>query len=331
MEKKKITIIGVGGRTGTMFAFELRNSAEVLGIGRKKEIELIKKGVLFIERGGEKPEKFEQKVIQDIEFREDIKPDLIFLTTKNPISSPIKYYYQKLEEKETMPTLLISQNGIAAIEDAQKSLKEIFGNDSEKIRLIRIVLFNPVDRKELESKIYLRYSLPIRIAISKVSGLGEIKDIIELFERAGVEVKEFPPKEAKNIEFSKFFLNLIGMAAASQGFSINEGFKNKEIFKEEVLSLREYIKIVKKSGGRFLNFPHYPVKSLVILVSRLPMIFLSVFRNILAKLISGGRGGKPKDLDEIDYYNGAVVNLGKKIGVEAPINEKIYKRVLDKL
>lgn len=327
----KIVIIGVGGRTGTMFAFELRKSAEILGIGREKEIEMIKGGRLYLEKKEEKPEKFEGKVIKDIEFEEGLEPDFIFITTKNPVSSPIKYYYQKFKNKEKIPTLLISQNGIAAIEDAQKSLKEIFGNQSEKVRLIRIILFNPVERKELEDRVYLRYSLPIRIAIAKVSGPGDIEDIVEIFKKACFEIKGFPPEEAKNLEFSKFFLNLIGMAAASQGFSIEEGFKNKEVFKEEVEALREYIKIVKTLEGKFLNFPHYPVKILTILVSWLPMVFLSALRNILAGLISEGRGGKPKDLDEIDYYNGAVVNLGKKIGVKTPINEKIYNRALEKL
>jgi hypothetical protein len=33
----KIGVIGVGGRTGTMFAFELKNSGNVFGIGRKKK------------------------------------------------------------------------------------------------------------------------------------------------------------------------------------------------------------------------------------------------------------------------------------------------------
>ncbi|GAI17549.1 unnamed protein product, partial [marine sediment metagenome] len=54
-------------------------------------------------------------------------------------------------------------------------------------------------------------------------------------------------------------------------------------------------------------------------------------RNILSGFISKGRGGKLKDLDEIDYYNGGVVKLGKRIGVETLVNEKVYKRALEKL
>ena len=322
---KKVAIIGIGGRTGTMFALELRNSAEILGVGREREIKIIEEKRLFVEKKGKSPEIFKEKTIEDVNF--EGKPDILFLTTKNPIGPVIKYYYQKL--KENPPALLISQNGIEAIKEAKKTLKEIFGQDSEKIRLVRIVLFNPIDKKEAENKIQIQYSLPIRMAIAKVSGLAGIEDIVEIFKKSNFEIAEFPPSQAKNLEFSKLFLNLIGMAAASQGFSIEEGFKQKEVFREEIEALKEYIKVVKLAGGVFLNFPHYPVKLFTVLFS-LPVGLLSVFRNNFARIISQGRKGKPKDLDEIEYYNGGVVNLGKKFGIETPINEKILKRVREK-
>ena len=323
---KKIAIVGVGGRTGTMFAFELKNSADVLGIGRKKEVKLIKEKKLYIERKGEEPKVFEVKVIEDIEFKKEEKPDIIFLTTKNPVSSPIKFYYQKIKEK--LPSLLISQNGIAALEDSKKALKETFDNEAEKVRIVRIALFNPIDRRGRDDRVYVKYSLPIRIALSKGSGPEDIKDIVEIFKDAGFELTEVPEKEAKNLEFSKLFLNLIGMASASQGLSIKEGFKRKDVFIEEIKSLREYKKVVEVAGGKFLNFPHYPVKSLATFFSLVPLSVLFLFRNVLAKLITKGREGKRKDLDEIEFYNGAVVKLGEKLNVETPINKKIIKRVL---
>lgn len=320
---KKVAIIGIGGRTGTMFAFEMRNSVEILGVGREKEVKEIKEGKFFVERNNE-IEIFKERVIRDIEFKNGIFPEIVFLATKNPISPIIKYYFSNQKIKENF-TLLISQNGISAIEDAKESLKEIFGNDFEKIRLVRIILFNPVEKVEKEGKIFIKYSLPIRIAIAKVFGPGKIEDILKIFKESNFEVFEFPEKEAKNLEFSKLILNLIGMASATHGLSIEEGFENKEIFREEIGALREYIKLVKIFGGKFLNFPHYPVKLMTILFN-LPLFFLSIFRKKLARLISQERRGKRKDLDEIDYYNGAVVELGKKLKIETPINERILKR-----
>jgi len=327
---KKIAVIGVRGRTGTMFAFELKNSVEILGVDREKEVKVIKEEKFFIKRKGKPLELFKEKVIKDIEFEENLKPDILFLTTKNPVSPPIQYYYQKFKE-EKMPDLILSQNGIGAIEEAKEVLKEIFGEESEKIRIIRISLFNPVDRKEIKNRIYIKYSLPIRIAIAKVFGPGGIEDVVEIFENAGFETWKFPDKEVKNLEFSKLFLNLIGISSASRGFSIEEGFKNPEILREELEALREYIKVVRTAKGKFLNFPHYPVKFLVILIKFLPMSFFLIFRKILAEIVSERREEKSKDLNQIEFYNGAVVKLGKKLGIRALINEKIYKRVIEKL
>ncbi len=329
MEKKKIAIIGAGGRTGTMFAFELRNSAQILGVGRETEVKAIREGKLGIERQG-KLEQFKEKVKEDKDFKENPDADIIFLATKNPVSPAIKYYFQKFIGKEKIPALLLSQNGISAIDEAKKTLKEIFGQDSEKIKLARVILFNPVEKREVADRIYIKYSLPIRIALAKISGPGDMKDIAEIFKAAGFEVKEFPEKEAKNLELSKLFLNLIGMASAVRGLSIKDGFSDKETFKEEIGALREYIKVVKGLNGSFINLPGYPVKLLTILLG-LPDSFLAIFRKKIARLVSRGREGKIKDLEEIEFYNGAAAKKGRDLGIKTPINEKIYKSGLERL
>ncbi|GAF68550.1 unnamed protein product, partial [marine sediment metagenome] len=212
-----------------------------------------------------------------------------------------------------------------------ETLKKIFGKEAEKVKVIRLVLFNPIDQRDFEDKRYIRYSLPIRLAVARVSGKGDIKNVIDIFRKSGFKVTELSSQDAKNLEFSKLFLNLIGMASASRGVSIKEGFRDKEIFKEEVDALKEYIKAVKSAGGKFLNFPYYPVKFLAVLIDSLPFSFLSFSKNVLAKIISKGRGKKPKALDEIEYYNGAVVKLGKKAKVKTPANGMIYKRGLKRL
>ena len=169
MLEKKIAVIGVGGRTGTMFAFELRNSANILAVGRQREVELVNQRKLFVERKEKLIQVFEEKVIKDTDFKSKLEPDIIFLTTKNPISSPLEYYFRAWRGnkvprsretrgsffkkcKKKIPTLIISQNGIAAISDAKKTLKKIFGNESEKIRIVRVVLFNPIEKIESENK-----------------------------------------------------------------------------------------------------------------------------------------------------------------------------------
>ena len=326
----KIVIIGIGGRTGTMFAYELENFASVLGVGRETDIGTIRQKKLFVQKKDKEPELFNIKVVKDSDFSQEINPDIIFLATKNPVSSVIKYYFEKFKGKK-IPVLFLSQNGIEALEDSKKALEEIFGEKAKDIKIIRAVLFNPIDQKKERDNTYIKYSLPIRLAVLKAQGEGDIKDLVEIFKKASFEVKEFSQKEAKNLEFSKLFLNLIGMASASRGLSVKDGFKDKETFKEEVESLKEYIRVVGATGGRFLNFPHYQVGVLSIILSLIPTIFLLPFRTFLAEVVSKERGEKPKVLDEINYYNGAVVKLGEKIGIKTPVNKRVYERALEKL
>jgi len=318
---KRIGIVGMG-RTGSMFFQELKDFFEVFGISKKEDIELIKEGKIWIKRNG-KEEVLKGNFIFDSEFKHSF--DFLFFAVKNPVGPAISFYFKRIKEKNLkIPAIFLSQNGIEAGEEAISVLKEIFGKRAEEIPVFRISLFNPVDREVKDEKILISYSLPIKMAIAQI--LGPKVDVSQIFKGKNFRVFFIDQKNAKNMEYSKLFLNLIGMSSATHNLSIKEGFSKKEIFKEEILALREYKKVVKLSGGKFLNFSGYPVKFLSFLIS-LPISFLSPFREILAEKIEKGRAGKKKELDEIDYYNGAVLKLAKKLKVQVPTNLKILERV----
>jgi len=319
----KIGIVGIGGKTGSMFARELKDSGEIFGIGKKEIIEEIKKGKVFVERNG-KREKLECNLIEIEEFPKDFQFDCLFFCIKNPVFDAVKFYYQKIKEKNfSPPALFLPQNGISAGEDAILALKEVFGENSKEIPIFRISLFNAVEKKLEGENVIFSYSLPVRLAISQV--FGKKIEIKNFFEKTKIEAFFVPERDSKNMEYSKLFLNLIGMACALKNLSIAEGFKKKEVFKKEVLALREYIRAVKLAGGKFLNFPHYPVKFLSFLF-KIPIPVLFLISSFLGNLIEKERKGKKKELDEIDYYNGAVVKLAKKVGFEAKVNQEILEK-----
>lgn len=323
MEKTTIGVVGVGGRTGTMFAYELSKATDVFGIARDKGVDLVRKKNLFIDNGQEK-KAFEEEIIKDTDFSKHSCPDILFVATKNPVFPVLKFYLSFYKEK--IPTIIISQNGIAAIKDAKVAVEEVLKDRAQKAKIIRISLFNPIDQHASGGKTIIKYSLPIRGAMAKAWGTGETTEVRNLFQEAGFEFDYLPPSRAQDMAFSKLFLNLIGMASASRGLSIQEGFKSKKVFTEELGALKEYIRAVHKSGGRFINFSHYPVGNFAFLIDKAPLFLLLPLRDILAKIISKGREGKPKVLDEIDYYNGGVVSLGEETGIKTPINQKITQR-----
>jgi hypothetical protein len=306
---KRIGIVGMG-RTGSMFFQELKEFFEVFGILRKEDIEPIKEEKVLIKKN-EKKEVLKGNFFSGDEFNHSF--DLLFFTVKNPVESTISFYFEKIKEKKLkIPAIFLSQNGIEAGEETISVLKEIFGEKAREIPVFRISLFNPVDREEKNGKISISYSLPIKMAMAQIS--GPKIDVSQIFKGKNFKVFFVDRKNAKNMEYSKLFLNLIGIPSATYGLSIKDGFSKKEIFKEEILALREYKKVVKLSGGKFLNFPGYPVKFLSFLIS-LPISLLFPFRKILAEKVEKGRVGKKKDLDEIDYYNGAVLKMVKTLSV----------------
>jgi ketopantoate reductase len=324
---EKIAIIGIGGRTGTLFAHKLKNSAEVLGVGREGEIEMINSKNILIQKRGFDPEVMDQKIIKDQDFGNYPLPDYIFIATRNPVYPVVKYYYQIVKEKNgKLPILVLSQNGISAVEEAGSALREVFGGDASNVQIIRLNLFNPVDGVKNNGKICMKYFEPVRLVFSSVFGPEDTLGLRKIFGAAGIEYEEYSRKDARNMECSKLFLNLIGMAAASYGQSVEKGYQDKAIFREEVIMLREYISSVKLSGSRFLNFKHYPVGILSCIINNVPLPLLVFARGMLVKIVSSNRGSKPKDLGEIDYYNGGVIKLAQTVGLKTPVNIKIYNQ-----
>ena len=326
---KQIAIIGAGGRIGAMFAHELKGKP-ILGIGREQEALEINKGNLFL-KTNKGTEVLKIETIKDADFDKSSVPEAIFLCTKNPITPVVKYYYQIMKDKGwEMPILFVPQNGFSASDEAREALKDIFGDDAEKIKVVRISLFNSVSREVIDNKVYLSYTLPIRLCFSIMSGSFKKGEIESIFNETGIEIEEASSEDARNMEFSKLFLNLIGMASASYNLTVEQGFEDKDVFKEEITMLKEYIRAVKADGSNFLNFNHYPVRLMACLFNNLPMWLLSSLRGVIGNLINKGRRGKKKDLDEIEYYNGAVISLCLKNNIDCSINKKLIERVKNK-
>ncbi len=321
-----IAIVGIGGRTGSMFGFELKDKAKILGIAKNKEKELVNQKKIFIERNHQSLVPLNVEIIKESDFSSFYLPEFILLTTKNPVEEIVEYYYQKIKSEERLPALVLSQNGKRAIEEARKALERVLGKREKEVEIIRVNLFNAIERKEKENKIIISYNLPIRISMGSLEKERQGERLSLIFKRAGMRVKKIPPEEIRNMEYSKLFLNLIGMSCASRNISLREGFLQKEVFKEEISALKEYIKVVRAKKGNFLNL-FYPIKIFAFLIEKLPFSLLFPLRKSILKIIEKGRSKKEKgNLDEIDYYNGEVVKLARECKISAPVNEKILKR-----
>ena len=338
--KPRIFIIGIGGRTGSMFARELQGVCDIVGVGLEREKEAVNRGGIKIQRnnnGIAKPLEVEAILAPDFGAAIEKKyPDFIWLAVKNPVAPAVKFYYSQFKGKEKIPALVLSQNGLLAISDAQTALNDALGQDADKIRIIRVSLSNGIDLRVDEAAyapagatasqsgtFIISYKIPIKLGFGAI--VGKATDIKEILQAARIKAQEFKGADVYKMENSKLFTNLIGMASATCGLTVSAGLRDKKTFEQEIAILKEYVSAVKASGGGFVdNFAGYPIKMLAEMVL-LPTALLVPFRGIFERIVSKGRS-RPKDLSEIDYYNGEAVKLGQAVGVPTPVNEEIIRR-----
>ena len=322
----KIGVIGVGGAVGSTFAFEFQRAGhEVFGIDKEKEIQKIREKKFFLHPFFQEKKVLKLKVFSLEEkeaFREVENCDLLFFAIPRPLKDSLFFYFQKLaQQKKELPFLFFIQNGLNLREEILRVFRLFFKKEDEK-KIIRAILLNPVLKKNKEEKIIIRYSLPLKIL------LAAEKEEKEFFLSFGTSFSFcfFPKKEEKNLEYSKLFLNLFGMASAAFGLSLKEGLLKKEILEKEMLALKEYLWVVKKSKGKILNLPGFPLKIFSFLISFLPLKFFYFLRRIILFLVLKKRENREKSLREIDFYNGEVVRLARKLSIKAKTNEEIWRK-----
>jgi hypothetical protein len=343
--KKIIYIIGIGGRTGAMFCREFQGGCDIVGVGLERETAMIARGSLKLSRGGLAPEALKVEAVCPDDFAAAIKkkyPDFIWIATRNPVTEAVKFYYRNFKGKKDIPALVLSQNGLSAIGDARAALSEVMGQEADNVRIIRVSLINGIDLKMENEKMgqaafasaevsasqseasIISYKLPIRLGFGALAGTAA--DMKEILGSAQIKAQEFEGADVLKMENSKLFTNLIGMAAAANGMTVGAGFRDKGMFKMEVAMLREYVLAARAGRRGFLdNYAGYPIK-LLAEIMLLPPGLLMPFRGLFERIVAKGRN-RPKDLSEIDYYNGEAVKLGRRYGVPTPVNEAAVAKV----
>jgi 2-dehydropantoate 2-reductase len=134
--------------------------------------------------------------------------------------------------------------------------------------------------------------------------------------------------EYRAMKWSKLILNLIGNAtSAILDMPTRETFADPRVFKIEVAMLREALAAMRAQSIGTVNLPGSPVRLLALGIRFAPQFIL---QRILQPMVGGGRGDKPPSLlvdlrsgrtqSEIDALNGAIVEAGKTIGMQMPVN-----------
>lgn len=163
---------------------------------------------------------------------------------------------------------------------------------------------------------------------------ASLQELVGAFEAGGLRARAF--EDAAAMRWSKLLANLMANAtSAILDLDPSDVFADRSLFAVERRQLREALAVMRRLGLRPVGLPGADVRPLAI-AARLPA---GVVRPILRRVVRGGRGGKSPSLrlslqagpgpTEVDWLQGAVAREARRLGLRAPVNERLAAIVQD--
>jgi 2-dehydropantoate 2-reductase len=151
--------------------------------------------------------------------------------------------------------------------------------------------------------------------------------------RAGFKAKRY--SHARGMKWTKLLMNMMGNAtSAILDQPPAQLFADPRIVNVEIAAWREALAVMDAAKIPPANLGSYPFAWLAPLICNTPNALL---RPILRRQVSGARGDKLPSLhidlhqgkrkSEIGWLNGAVVELGRAVGIATPVNAMLTETV----
>jgi 2-dehydropantoate 2-reductase len=313
----KIAVIGAGA-VGSVVGGLLSNAGEdVVLIGRKSHIEAINENGLVLDGPS-------GRIVVRVRAAEnlDFKPDLALLTMKlQDVESSVKELRQFLSDA----TIVTMQNGVRA----DNLVAGVLGKE-------HIVSSVVINNDQFLEPGRASYSIPfskLGLLIGEPFGPnGErITSLLALLSKA------LPTAVSEDIggaHWTKLVFNLTNAVPAVTGLCFQEGIQYREIRELNIALLREGLNTTEAAGIKTGPVPGFPLtlaRTLVKMPLRLSVPLMAKRMQtslgevpVLGSTLQSIKRGRST---EIDYLNGEIVSLGKKIGVPTPVNSPIVELV----
>jgi 2-dehydropantoate 2-reductase len=257
---------------------------------------------------------------------EDVQPveaDLALVTVKAyDTPSAIETLRRALRDPSAT-TIVTPQNGVGN----EEMLAEAFGADN----VVAAALTVPVDVDASGKGVAAKGG---GIAFAPVGSSSAHNWLLAAFGATGLPTRAV--NDYRSLKWSKLALNVVANAACAILDVLPDRLVHyQQVFRLEILAIREVRATMKALGIASIDLPRYPVRALQGIAS-LPS---PVARAALASRIAGGRGTKPPSLlldlrgakhrTEVEVLNGAVARAAREAGVPAPVNATYARLVSD--
>lgn len=311
----KIAVVGAGAIGALVAGYLKLQGEDVVLVGRKPSIEKIKdKGVIIKGIRGE----FEIKDIK-IDFKIPYPVDLVVLCVK---TQDIREALHDNLEFIKKAVILTTQNGV----EADSIVAEFV--DKDRI-LSSIVMFGSTYINPGE----VVHNFEGEWIIGKREYLGKKVDLLEIKDLLGKSFNIVISNNMEGMKWLKLFLNANNCIPAILNMSMQECFSNLDICEVSIGIWQEGYGVIEKAGIKLESLPSFPLERLINLINMPREESKKIFSNIMVNLskeplygsiLQSIRRGRAS---EIDYINGAIVRLGKKVSYHTPLNKKMVELV----
>jgi 2-dehydropantoate 2-reductase len=320
---KPLRVLSIGaGAIGTYIGGSLvLKGHEVVFVERPSVAEELKSRGLRLTLGGEDRQIPEPRVLPSIEAALNLEHFDVALFALKSYDTP-KFITTLPATSDKLPVFLCLSNGV----ENEPALAETLGSR----KVIAGTVTSAVGRRAAGD-----------IVLERLRGVGVAAGhplsvrLTAALNDAGLEACLFP--NAVDMKWSKMLTNLITNAtSAILDLSPAKIFTNPDLYRLEIMQLREALAVMQAQGIHVVDLPGTPVRLLAFAVRYLP---LTVSRPFLKKAVGGGRGGKMpsfhidlhsgRGCSEVDYLNGAVARAGEQTGISTPVNAALTKTLLE--
>jgi 2-dehydropantoate 2-reductase len=312
----KIAVIGAGAVGSVIGGLLSKAGEDVTLIGRKPHADAINHNGLVLDGESGKTVIW-VKAAQNLDF----KPGLVLLTAK---SQDVESSVRKAQPFLSAALVVTTQNGVQSDDIVARVLGK--GNIISSVVLYNCEFLEPgkVSYSRLLSKIALLVGEPFGIKGNRLQSLTA------LFNKAiPTDISE----DIRGAHWTKLLWNLLTAVPAVTGLSYQEGNHYPRIRELNVTLMKEGLKVVKVAGIKPAPVPGFSL-SLIETIAKMPLSEASsMMKNIiesggeqhtLGSILQSIKRGKST---EVDYMNGEIVSLGKKMGVPAPANSLMVELV----
>lgn len=289
-------VVQAAGALGLLIGWFLHDKNEVVCVSRERIAELVSRDGLEVKFSGEN----KRKMINIVDSADKIKfePDLVVLACKSFNTDESLKIIKKHWPKVNIMTI---QNGVYT---EYKAL-EIF--DKVQIFPASVLIGSKfIGRNRLEQ--FFNYGM-------KLGSLGnsEFLDILlDILLKSGIKVEK--SEDIMRDKWHKFMFYCSSATINALTATLDLSYEHTWWIVER--SLREIVEV-----GKFLNLEFD--------INQLAKEVLEFSSNFKPKVWNASVGVdlRKGKRTEIDYLNGYVVQLGKKYGVDVPVNETLYRLV----